>query len=39
MAEHAYQQREFDKSIKLYKEALAHTENDGKVGDGIMSVI
>ncbi|XP_077996608.1 tetratricopeptide repeat protein 21B-like [Glandiceps talaboti] len=30
MAKHATEQREFDKAIKLYKEALIYTDNDGK---------
>lgn len=31
MAEHANNQRDYDKAITFYKEALVYNENDGKV--------
>jgi len=37
MAQHATEQRDFDKAITLYKEALVYNENDGKVCDTLNS--
>ena len=31
MAQHAVQTRDYERAIKFYKEALMHSENDGKV--------